>query len=387
MQPHYPPEQPPALPASDEIELIELVWFVWDSKITIITSALMCFAAAFGYMLNTPKTYTSNTLLIPSSSFEVNKYMNLSSITGIEITAEELMSSYRQNWLRPGVIEDSLVSSGLINQIDSQSEKEFEEEVALMAASVTLEKVATSEKDLAANPDLATHWQIIFETSQPDAWLKALKLIDRKATLATKEDFIQEYETWSKVEATKRDFAIQDAEKELEIGLTIQKNAKRNRLAFLNEQNEIALALGVANPSIGSQNFTSSAGVLMNVETDNPFYLRGHKAISKEIELIKERQNDIEHSNQLLEIETRLLKMRGDETLERARALFNETPLAKAGEFTAAQISIEATKFNSNSKNLLILALSLMVGAFTGLIISALNAALQRRETSETARA
>ena len=387
MQPHYPPEQPPALPASDEIELIELVWFVWDSKITIITSALMCFAAAFGYMLNTPKTYTSNTLLIPSSSFEVNKYMNLSSITGIEITAEELMSSYRQNWLRPGVIEDSLVSSGLINQIDSQSEKEFEEEVALMAASVTLEKVATSEKDLAANPDLATHWQIIFETSQPDAWLKALKLIDRKATLATKEDFIQEYETWSKVEATKRDFAIQDAEKELEIGLTIQRNAKRNRLAFLNEQNEIALALGVANPSIGSQNFTSSAGVLMNVETDNPFYLRGHKAISKEIELIKERQNDIEHSNQLLEIETRLLKMRGDETLERARALFNETPLAKAGEFTAAQISIEATKFNSNSKNLLILALSLMVGAFTGLIISALNAALQRRETSETARA
>ena len=387
MQPHYPPEQQPALPVPDEINLIELVWFVWDSKITIITSALMCFAAAFGYMLNTPKTYTSNTLLIPSSSFEVNRYMNLSSITGIEINAEELMSSYRQNWLRPGVIEDSLVSSGLINQSDFQSEKDFEEEVALMAASVTLEKVATSDKDLAANPDLATHWQIIFETSQPDAWLKALKLIDRKATLATKEDFIQEYETWSKVEATRRDFAIQDVEKELEIGLTIQRNAKRNRLAFLNEQNEIAMALGVANPSIGSQNFTSSAGVLMNVETDNPFYLRGHKAISKEIELIKGRQNDIEHSDQLLEIETRLLKLRSDETVERAQALFHETPLAKAGEFTAAQISIEATKFKSNSKNLLFFALSLMVGAFTGLIISAFNLGLQRRETSETARA
>ena len=86
-------------------------------------------------------------------------------------------------------------------------------------ASVTLEKVATSEKDLSANPDLATHWRIIFETSQPDTWLKALKLIDRKATLATKEDFIQEYETWSKVESTRRDFAIQDAENELGIRL------------------------------------------------------------------------------------------------------------------------------------------------------------------------
>ena len=384
MQPHYPPEQPPALPASDEISLIELVWFVWDSKITIITSALMCFAAAFGYMLNTPKTYTSNTLLIPSSSFEVNRYMNLSSITGIEINAEELMSSYRQNWLRPGVIEDSLVSSGLINQSDFQSEKDFEEEVALMAASVTLEKVATSDKDLAANPDLAKHWQIIFETSQPDAWLKALKLIDRKATLATKEDFIREYETWSKVEATKRDFAIQDVENELDIGLTIQRNAKRNRLAFLNEQNEIAMAIGVANPSIGSQNFTSSAGVLMNVETDSPFYLRGHKAISKEIELIKGRRNDIEHSDQLLEIETRLLKLKSDETVDRAQALFNETPLAEIGEFTAAQISIEATKFKSNSNNLLLFAVSLVAGGFIGIFVAALNLALQRRKTLET---
>ena len=385
MQPHYPPEQQPALPVSDEINLIELVWFVWDSKITIITSALMCFAAAFGYMLNTPKTYTSNTLLIPSSSFEVNRYMNLSLITGIEINAEELMSSYRQNWLRPGVIEDSLVSSGLINQSDFQSEKDFEEKVALMAASVTLEKVATSDKDLAANPDLATHWQIIFETSQPDAWLEALRIIDKQATLKTKEYYTQVFETWSNIEATKRDFAIQDVEKELEIGLTIQSNAKRNRLAFLNEQNEIAMALGVANPSIGSQNFTSSAGVLMNVETDNPFYLRGHKAISKEIELIKGRQNDIEHSDQLLEIETRLLKLRRDETVERARALFNETPLAEAGEFTAAQISIEATKFKSNSKNSLIFAVSLVAGGFIGIFVAALNLALQRRKTLETA--
>ena len=345
----------------------------------------MCFAATFGYMLNTPKTYTANTLLIPPSSFEMNEYMNLSLITGIEINTEALMSSYRQNWLRPGVIEDSLVSSGLIDQSDFQSTKDFEEKVALMAASVTLTKVATSDKDLSTNPDLAMHWRISFETSQPDAWMKALKLIDRKATLAAKKDFIQEYETWSKIEVTKRDFAIQDAEKELDIGLKIQGNADRNRLAFLREQNEIAMALGVANPSIDSQNFTSSAGVLTNVEADSPFYLRGYKAISKEIELIKGRQNDIEHSQQLLEIETRLLTLKSDETVERALALFNETPLAKAGEFKAAQISIDATKFKSNSKNRLFFALSLMVGAFIGLFIAALNLALQRRKPLETA--
>ena len=385
MQPHYPPDQQPALPASDEINLIELAWFVWDSKITILTSALMCFAAAFGYTFNTPKTYTSDTLLIPLSSFEENGYKSLSAITGIGIDAEVLMSSYRQNWLRPGVIEDSIVSAGLINESDFTSKKDFEEGVAKMAASIQLKKAATSDEALSENPDLATHWRINFETSQRDAWLEALGSIDKQATLKTKEDFTQVFETWSKIEATKRDFAIQDAEKELEIGLTIQRNAKRNRLAFLNEQNEIAIALGVANSSIGSQNFTSSAGVLMNVETDSPFYLRGHKAISKEIELIKGRQNDIEHSDQLLEIETRLLKLRSDETVERARAIFNETLLANAGEFKAAQISIEATKFKSNSKDSLLFTVSLMVGGFIGIFVAALNLALRRREKLETA--
>ena len=123
----------------------------------------------------------------------------------------------------------------------------------------------------------------------------------------------------------------------------------------------------------------------MNVETNSPFYLRGHKAISKEIELIKGRQNDMEHSEQLLEIETRLLKLRSDETVERAQALFNETPLAKAGEFTAAQISIDATKFKSNSKNASIFAISLVAGGFIGIFVAALNLALQRRKKLETA--
>ena len=386
MQPHYPLEQQSALPTSDEIYLTELVWFVWDSKITIITSALMCFAAAFGYSANTPKTYTSNTLLIPPSSFEANKYKSLNSITGMEISAGKLMSSYRQNWLRPGVIEDSLVSSGLIDRSDFLSQKDFEEEVAKMAASVKLTKAA-SDDDLRSNPDLAGHWKITYETSQPDAWLQALRFIDQKATLAAKENYIQVFETWYKIETNKRDFAILDAEKELEIGLTIHSNSERNQLAFLNEQYEIAMALGIANPSIGSQNFTSSAGILTNVETDSPYYLRGHKAISKEIELIEGRQNDIEHSNKLLEIETRLLTLRSDETVERARILFNDTPLAKGGEFKAAQISIEATKFKSNSRQKLIFSSSLMVGALIGLVVAALNLAYRRRAMLETAEA
>ena len=125
------------------------------------------FCSSLWLHAHTPKTYTTDTLLIPPSSFEVKRYKSLSAITGIG--AEVLMSSYRQNWLRPGVIEDSLVSYGLINERDFTSEKDFEEEVAKMAASIELKKVKTSDKALSENPDLATHWRISFETSQRDA--------------------------------------------------------------------------------------------------------------------------------------------------------------------------------------------------------------------------
>ena len=83
MQPQYPTEQNPSPSTSDEIHLNELVKFAWDSKITIITSALMCLVAAFGYTLHRQNLYIKYTL-VPLSSFEVNR-LGLGSITGLRL--------------------------------------------------------------------------------------------------------------------------------------------------------------------------------------------------------------------------------------------------------------------------------------------------------------
>ena len=443
MQPHYQTEQQSTLPTSDEINLIELVWFLWDSKFIIVTSALMCLAASFGFMLNTSKTYTADTLLLPASLFEVNKYNSLSLITGIEINAEGLISSYRQNLLRPGVIEDSLVSAGLINESDFQSKKDFEEKAAQMAASVRLTKAITNEKDLSANPDAAAHWQISFETSQPDAWLEALELINKKATSDTKAYYTQLFETWSQNEKIRRDFEIediqaqilnvmrdfdkeieefevkrefqlQDTQTQIENALADYERKTTDRLAFLHEQASIARKLGVAKNTIEAQTFGVQTGVIANVKTDTPFYLRGYEAIEKEIELIEGRKNttpfidgllDLERTQRaleqdrtlerveknklylasLIELQKKQRQIEQDKTIERAKALFNETPLNEAREFQPVQIAIEATKFKSNSKRSAFLAIGLLAGALVGFFVAALRSALRRREKLETA--
>jgi LPS O-antigen subunit length determinant protein (WzzB/FepE family) len=79
------------------------------------------------------------------------------------------------------------------------------------------------------------------------------------------------------------------------------------------------------------------------------------------------------------------LNLRSDETIERAWALFNETPLAESVEFKAAQISIEATKFDSKSRKSLFLAIALIAGALIGIFVAALNLAFRRRAMLETA--
>ena len=89
--------------------------------------------------------------------------------------------------------------------------------------------------------------------------------------------------------------------------------------------------------------------------------------------------------NGKLKVISELMNLRSNETIERARALFNETPLAKGSGFKAAQISIEATKFNSKSRKSLFLAIALIAGALIGLFVVALNLAFRRRAMVETA--
>ncbi len=384
MQPQYPTEQNPTPSTSDEIHLIELVGFVWDSKITIITSALMCLAAAFGYTLYIDKTYTSNTLLVPLSSFEVNRFESLGSITGIEISAEDLMTVYRQNWLKPGVIENGLVSVGFINEGDFGSKSDFEEAIAGLAASVELQKAATSTKELSANPDAAMHWRITFVTSRPDAWMKALKLIDEKVTSDSREAYVKLFENWVENEATRRAFEIKDIQLQLKNALSDYERETADRLAFLNEQASIARALGVGKTTIESQAFPIPTGIVTNVLTDTPFYLRGYEAIEQEIKLIEGRENTKAFTRGYRDLEQRLRTLEQDQTIEHAKQLFNESLLSKAEEFEAARISIKSTRFEKNHKKSLLLSVAFTIGAFIGLFVAAIRLALQRRPMLET---
>jgi len=289
--------------------------------------------------------------------------------------------------------------------------------------------------------DQRRNWTLSFEYNDRDKWLSVLNQLH---DIATKEVLDINKNRFETLVATKRlaksfsvedlDTAIENAKKdfdkkmeefdqkktfELEDLDTAIDNAIKDydrktadRLAFLREQAAIARKLGVSKNTIEAQTFSTQTGVVANVKTDTPFYLRGYEAIEKEIELILSRDNKKAFIGGLLELEQKKRALEQDKTLERAElnkvflegllelernkraieqdmmlkraeALFAETPLAKPSQFSAATLVIEATRFEYKSKRKLMLALAAVVGGMIGVVYVLIASAMRGRREAE----
>jgi LPS O-antigen subunit length determinant protein (WzzB/FepE family) len=113
-------------------------------------------------------------------------------------------------------------------------------------------------------------------------------------------------------------FAIEDVEILIANALADYDRKTADRLAFLKEQAAIARKLGVAKNTIEAQMFNAQNGIVANVKTDTPFYLRGYEAIEKEIELIETRDDKKAFVSGLFELEQKKRELQQDKTIQRA---------------------------------------------------------------------
>ena len=112
-----------------------------------------------------------------------------------------------------------------------------------------------------------------------------------------------------------------------------------NRLAFLREQALIARKLNIENNTLEVENFnTSSGGVISNLQTAKPYYMRGYSMIEKEIELIETRTNKDAFTKNLFDLEKQRRDLLQNKSLERIEELFNNTPILSNNNFKAANI-------------------------------------------------
>jgi LPS O-antigen subunit length determinant protein (WzzB/FepE family) len=294
---------------------------------------------------------------------------------------ENLLTLYNERLNQTDTLTKLFREMALLDREGFDSDDEYDFALRALAGEVTLLPPVNVEGK--ERGEQRRNWTLSIKYNDIDKWLSALNQLHDIATKEVLDISKRRFETLLRTQRLKRSFELEDISTQITNILADYDRKTSDRLAFLSEQALIARKLGVARNTIEAQTFSAQNGVVASVKTDTPFYLRGYEAIEKEIELISSRKDKRAFASGLLELEQKKRALQQDKTLQRAEALFADTPLAKPSQFSAATVVIEATEFEYKSKRALMLALAAVVDGMIGVVYVLIAGAMRGRREAK----
>src|SRR6056300_302747 len=250
----------------DEIDLIALFKIIWVGKIKILSITIFSFFVGFVYNSQIPVNYTNSLTIKTSKPTEFLKLDNIN----------ELLKSNQSNQ------SNQLYLDRFMDELEDYEE--------------FLLNIQNTKK-------IQEHFSKINIEDQEKELFKYAKSLEIVAPKKKEQNYIINFTWYNSEEAQK---ILQDTlnltsknlkkriDLELEQLLEFEKrlllNTDRIRLDYLREQSAIAKELNIVDNQIDNVNLSQSS-VSLNINTaDIAYYLRGYKAIDKEIELIENRE-------------------------------------------------------------------------------------------------
>ena len=253
----------------DEFDISNLIKKIWYKKVMIVILSCITFATIFfftQYIEKTEvKTYKHSLTINPTKAKEFSKILYLINAfykKGNFNIEEFFLDSFMEELMDYNELVSVLQNNKKIKQKISKLPQENQSQALFKYASkLKIKKVENSKKYL-----LTFKWDDKYEAYEIiDQTLKLVKL-------NLKDSF---YEVIEGKIAEKRKNAF---------------NRDLERIDYLTEQKAIAKELSIEENQIDNVNLTQSS-ISFNVNTnDVAYYLRGYKAIDKEIKLIQERK-------------------------------------------------------------------------------------------------
>ncbi|NRP53017.1 MULTISPECIES: Wzz/FepE/Etk N-terminal domain-containing protein [unclassified Marinobacterium] len=366
----------------DEIDLVELLQTIWDGKWLIATFSAIAvvFGGAFAY--SKPSVFEAQTQIKEVTSVQGDKYLALNSLIVADnaffaITPESLLDLFIENLEERTLFEDSIRKNELLKRSEFESDKDYGNAIVELAASIEL--LPPINEDGTDKGESRRYWSINFEGENSQKWLAVLDDVTQSATNSVQQNLVDRFENTLLIAKQSKRFKLEDLETSITNATSDYTRKTSDRLAFLREQAAIARKLGVAKNTLEAQTFMANTGVVANVKSDTPFYLRGYEAIEKEIELIESREDVSAFVDGLLKLEQEKRSLEQDRTLDRAKALLESTPIKSAEPFIAAEFDVYATDIESKSKRSLIVALALVLGGMVGVVYVLIRSAVRNR--------
>ena len=387
---------------SDEIDLIKLIQTIWDGKLTVISFVIASALSVAGAFVVMPAPdFAATTEIRPAKVADVERYrvFNDSEFFDQDVTLKDgeldKPNGYRLYKIDRGFllklfieqVQDNQLRTELIKKYNIINRKEFASDNdfndAVLEFSASLDVLPPFNVNGEKRGESRRNWTVSIEYTDKDKWVKFLKDLNTITNEKARETIKAQFSNIVTSAEANREADIEDLTIRIENAIADYERKTSDRLAFLREQAAIARKLGVSKNTIEAQTFNTQGGMIANIETKTPFYLRGYEAIEKEIELILSRDDKRPFIAGLFGMEQKKRQLEQDKKVDRAKKLFDLTPAGSGKDFVAASFEPTATDFKSKGNRPLILALSVVVGGMVGVVYVLIASAMRGRRQQE----
>ena len=375
--------------ASDEIDLIELIETLWGAKwlITVITACFSVLSVAVA--LHLPTSFEGKLRISALTKQQMAAYQTLNNTPGIStpIYAGGVLIG------QTGVVlsEDMFVALtrkisegrifGVAHQNLDPAIKSFDgsrEELAQTLAKIGQAYTFVLEKK---SEDTGT---LSFKTGNRELALAIVELALSSATGEIRTDNLAAIADLSRSIETSLSFELDEITAQIDNALANYEIETIARRALLKEQAAIARQLGNAN---GAAIASSTSGINVAVEQEQPLYLRGYKALEKEIALIDARGTGADaypYIDNYISLAATKRALESDKRLQRIETGLAQTPLSDSERFEAANYDMGTVVFEATgSKRLIVIMATLMGGLLAVIFVLLRSAMIARQEARE----
>ena len=201
---------------NDEINLIELIYTLWEGKWKVAVAVIISLIAVINYQSTNTKNFTAITEIKPIGDIELNKFFEFNnlitdtntftlsntgtstresiSVTGEvnKITSLRILNFYINVLNDRSVFEDAIRKFNLLDASQYDNEKKYSEAIIRLASSVKILSPAVSANAKKGSSEISYH-TINFTYHDAEKWKSVLTYVDEFANKLVKKTLIEEY--------------------------------------------------------------------------------------------------------------------------------------------------------------------------------------------------
>ena len=366
-------------PYDDEIDLFELFETLWREKWKIITTTFVAALLGITFSFVQPNSYQVST---PIQNGKQSVFLSYTSLNDSLKKNQFSLSVDEQKMFEMFVAEfndyEEMINVLSDNYFVKQSIEDLDETDKRRA-------LINFAKSFALKPPSKNgeNWLLSFEWHDG---LEGARLLDdaiQQTLINTQKTTKDNIDNLASSVDMRGSFELDKLRNEIRLIEQNEKTREKIKVQYLTEQSAIAKEIGIESnrltPNDLSQN--SQNGISLSVGSNEiPFYLRGYKAIDKEISLIRNRSDEeaLLMASGYIEIKEKILSLENDLSSSQLRSASQLIATDSPNKWVEYDLALADSKSQKKSK--LYVALSIVLGGMIGIVFVLINNSIRKRK-------